>query len=84
LKTPTTREIAMRHPGPAINTTPLIDVLLVLLVLLLITLPRSTHRVTLDLPAGRPPATYPSITDVEIDFNGNVFFGTLETLRADP
>jgi hypothetical protein len=35
--------------APSINTTPLIDVLLVLVVLLIVTLPQSTHRVSLDL-----------------------------------
>jgi biopolymer transport protein ExbD len=64
----------MAHPAPTINTTPLIDVLLVLLVLLIMTLPKSTHRVSLDLPQGlasdRPP---PSAT-VDVDFDGQVFW----------
>ena len=37
-----------------INTTPLIDVLLVLLVTLIMSLPLMTHTVTLDLPAAQP------------------------------
>ncbi len=37
------------------NTTPLIDVLLVLLVMLIITIPPQTHAVKLDLPNGRVP-----------------------------
>ena len=37
------------------NTTPLIDVLLVLLVMLIITIPMQTHAVKLDLPGGPPP-----------------------------
>ena len=64
----------MRRPVPAINTTPLIDVLLVLLVLLVITLPRSTHRIALDLPVGPPGGAPPTVTDVEVDFDGKVFW----------
>lgn len=37
------------------NTTPLIDVMLVLLVMLIITIPMQTHAVKLDLPGGPPP-----------------------------
>jgi biopolymer transport protein ExbD len=37
------------------NTTPLIDVMLVLLVMLIITIPVQTHAVKLDLPGGPPP-----------------------------
>ena len=64
----------MASSVPEINTTPLIDVLLVLLVLLVITLPHSTHRVSLNLPGGPPSATPVSPTDVEIDFDGRVFW----------
>ena len=41
------------------NTTPLIDVMLVLLVLLIVTLPIQTHAVKLDMPA--PNATPPTV-----------------------
>lgn len=37
------------------NTTPLIDVLLVLLVMLIMTVPMATHKVSIDLPNGPPP-----------------------------
>ncbi|HVH49708.1 MAG TPA: biopolymer transporter ExbD [Sphingomicrobium sp.] len=40
-----------------INTTPLIDVMLVLLIMFIITIPIQTHAVKLDLPGGVPPAT---------------------------
>ena len=56
-----------------INTTPLIDVLLVLLVTLIITLPMVTHAVTLDLPQSpsrdRAP---PEVINLDIDFDGTV------------
>ena len=64
----------MSRSAPEINTTPLIDVLLVLLILLVVTLPRSTHRVTLDLPAGPASRTPPLVTNVEVDFDGRVFW----------
>jgi biopolymer transport protein ExbD len=58
-----------------INTTPLIDVLLVLLVTLIITLPVQTHAVKLDLPQNnqqQPPPVQPEVIDLEIDFDGTV------------
>ena len=64
----------MSRAAPEINTTPLIDVLLVLLILLVVTLPRSTHRVTLDLPSGPPSHKPVPITNVEVDFDGRVFW----------
>ena len=52
------------------NTTPLIDVMLVLLVMFIVTIPIQTHAVKLDLPVdGRPPVHTPAI-DLEIDFDG--------------
>ena len=38
-----------------INTTPLIDVMLVLIIMLIITIPAQTHSVSLELPTGKPP-----------------------------
>jgi biopolymer transport protein ExbD len=58
-----------------INTTPLIDVMLVLLVTLIITLPVMTHAVKLDMPQDThqpPPPTPPEVIDLEIDFDGTV------------
>jgi biopolymer transport protein ExbD len=48
--------LAKREPRPLIemNTTPLIDVMLVLLVMFIITIPAQTHSVKLDLPQGAP------------------------------
>jgi biopolymer transport protein ExbD len=59
-----------------INTTPLIDVMLVLLVMLIITLPIMTHAVKLDMPnANNPPPPQQQQAqpiDLEIDFDGTV------------
>jgi biopolymer transport protein ExbD len=54
------------------NTTPLIDVMLVLIVMLIITLPVQTHAVKMDLPVhNTPPSTEkPVIVSIEIDFDG--------------
>jgi biopolymer transport protein ExbD len=57
-----------------INTTPLIDVMLVLLVTLIITLPIMTHAVKLDLPQTPPSQDQPppEAIDLDIDFDGTV------------
>jgi biopolymer transport protein ExbD len=44
-------------PMMEINTTPLIDVMLVLLIMFIITIPIQTHAVKIDLPAGPPPTS---------------------------
>ena len=56
-----------------INTTPLIDVMLVLLIMLIITIPIQLHTVNLNMPVGNPPpATPPEIIKVNIDAGGTV------------
>ena len=59
-----------------INTTPLIDVMLVLLIMLIITLPIQTHAVKLDMP--RPNQTQPQepppVVDLIVDFDGTVYW----------
>ena len=59
-----------------INTTPLIDVMLVLLVTLIVSLPIMTHAVKLDMPQTNqpppPPDQRPEVIDLEIDFDGTV------------
>lgn len=68
--------------GPAaaefcdINTTPLIDVMLVLLVTLIMSLPIMTHAVKLDMPQANnpPPTERPEVIDLEVDFDGTVVY----------
>jgi len=59
-----------------INTTPLIDVMLVLLTLLILTLPIQTHAVKLDMPrpnAEPPPTnTDANIVELGVDFDGSI------------
>jgi biopolymer transport protein ExbD len=57
-----------------INTTPLIDVMLVLLIMLIITIPVQLHAVNLNLPFGNPPPppVPPQVVQIDIDFDGTV------------
>jgi len=58
-----------------INTTPLIDVMLVLLVTLIMSLPIMTHAVKLDMPQAQnppPPDMRPEVIELEVDFDGTV------------
>ena len=57
-----------------VNTTPLIDVMLVLLVMLIITIPVQTHAVKLDMPRNiNPPQDLePEVVNLEIDFDGTI------------
>jgi biopolymer transport protein ExbD len=59
-----------------INTTPLIDVMLVLLIMLIITIPIQTHAVKLNMPVGTPPQQTepPPVVLVEVDFDGTVIW----------
>jgi biopolymer transport protein ExbD len=54
-----------------INTTPLIDVMLVLLVMLIITIPIQLHSVTLEMPVGAPPTNLVKPEKIQIDIDGS-------------
>ena len=56
------------------NTTPLIDVMLVLLIMLIITIPIQTHAVKLNMPTGSPPSVNapPQIVQVDISAGGTI------------
>jgi biopolymer transport protein ExbD len=59
------------------NTTPLIDVMLVLLVTLIVSLPVMTHAVKLDMPQNKNPPpdnVRPEVIDLEVDFDGTVIW----------
>ena len=57
-----------------INTTPLIDVMLVLLIMLIITIPIQTHAVKLNMPQNTPspPTTPPVVVEIVVDFDGQI------------
>ncbi len=62
------------HVAPSMNTTPLIDVLLVLLVMLIISIPIRLHSVSMDLPGGLPPpdAQLPQVVRLEVSAGNQV------------
>src|SRR5690348_11043051 len=66
------------------NTTPLIDVMLVLLTLLIITLPIQTHAVKPDMPRPnqKPPPTPPVVVTLEVDFDGTILWNGTAVDRA--
>src|SRR5436305_10999532 len=68
-----------------INTTPLIDVMLVLLVMLIITIPIQLHAVNLEMPVGAPPINNiePEKVQIDIDDKGVVYWQGLPTSAAD-
>ena len=53
------------EPMLDINTTPLIDIMLVLLIMFIITIPVQTHAVKLDLPQNQSPQTPPPVDPVK-------------------
>ena len=68
-----------------INTTPLIDVMLVLLIMLIITIPIQLHSVNLNMPVGHPPppAAPPVVVAIDVDFDGTIYWdGELVPNRA--
>jgi biopolymer transport protein ExbD len=66
-----------------INMTPLIDVMLVLLIIFIITIPSQTHAVKIDNPAAHaPPPTPPEVIDLSIDFDGTLLWNQTAVDRA--
>lgn len=62
-----------------INTTPLIDVMLVLLVMLIITIPIQLHSVNLNMPVGAPPPKLvePQVVKIDIDERSTIYWNGL-------
>ncbi|MEY2919695.1 MAG: hypothetical protein RL261_1000 [Pseudomonadota bacterium] len=65
-------------PMSEINTTPLVDVMLVLLIIFLITVPVITQSVKVELPkaANIPTQTKPENVNIAVDKEGNVYWNT--------
>ncbi len=60
-----------------INTTPLIDVMLVLLIMFIITIPIQTHAVKMNMPVPNnalPPPVPPEIVRIDVDFDGTIIW----------
>ena len=73
------------EPMMDINMTPLIDVMLVLLIMFIITIPVMTHAVKLDMPraSNAPSLAQPIVINLEIDFDGTVLWnGTPVEIEA--
>jgi biopolymer transport protein ExbD len=62
--------------NPEINTTPLVDVMLVLLIIFIMTIPVMNHAVKLDLPraANQPNEVKPETINVSIDAAGQIYW----------
>ena len=56
------------------NTTPLIDVMLVLLIMFIITIPVQTHAVKMNMPVNQPstPTKPPEVVRIDVDFDGTI------------
>ena len=71
---------ALDAEGPEVssgmNITPLIDVLLVLLVMLIITIPIQLHSMNMELPVGLapPPVTEPLVVKIDVDASSRIFW----------
>ena len=62
--------------NPEINTTPLVDVMLVLLIIFIITIPVINHSVKIDLPraTNQPNLSKPENINLSIDAQGKVYW----------
>ena len=71
------------EPLTEMNMTPLIDVMLVLLIMFIITIPIQTHAVKMNMPVGpsAPPPKPPEIVRIDVDFDGTI--GWNGTIIAD-
>lgn len=58
------------------NVIPLVDIMLVLLIIFIITIPVMTHAVKIDLPRNQPnpPTEQPAFIDVSVDFDGSIIW----------
>src|SRR5688572_5070749 len=72
------------EPMMDINTTPLIDVMLVLLVMLIITIPIQFHAVALEMPVGTPPTSVePDKIRIDIDQASVVYWQGLPVAQQE-
>jgi biopolymer transport protein ExbD len=67
------------------NTTPLIDVMLVLLVMLIITIPIQLHAINLQMPVAAPPQKLekPQIIKIDIDAQSRIYWKNVEVSDSD-
>ena len=60
------------RPHSDINMTPLIDVMLVLLIIFIVTIPSQTHSINIDNPSAKNRLSRPKVVDLSIDFDGSI------------
>lgn len=72
-------------PMSEINTTPLVDVMLVLLVIFIITAPLLTHAVKIDLPqaSSQPLPEKPEVISVSIDAVGKMYWNDVPLVQGE-
>jgi biopolymer transport protein ExbD len=73
------------HLMSEINTTPLVDVMLVLLVIFIITAPLLTHAVKIDLPqaSSQPIEQKPEIISISVDGNGQLYWNDTQLVEGE-
>lgn len=76
---------AHTQPMNEINTTPLVDVMLVLLVIFIITAPLLTHAVKIDLPqaTSQPLPEKPEVVSIAIDDVGKVYWNDILVVQGE-
>lgn len=76
--------VSMPEPMMDMNMTPLIDVMLVLIIMLIITIPRQQHSATLPLQGASRITVKPVTVNLEIDFDGTMTIdGAVMATRAE-
>lgn len=68
---------ALAEPMNEMNMTPLIDVMLVLIIMLIITIPKQNHAVNLNLPNGGKADPAQLVVDIDVDFDGTILWNGL-------
>jgi biopolymer transport protein ExbD len=74
---------AIAEPMAEMNMTPLIDVMLVLIIMLIITIPKQNHSVNLNLPQGPSSDVAQQVITIDVDFDGAILWdGVMVPNRA--
>jgi biopolymer transport protein ExbD len=68
---------ALAEPMNEMNMTPLIDVMLVLIIMLIITIPKQNHAVNLNLPSGAQSDPAELVVNIEVDFDNTILWNGL-------
>ena len=81
----TKSDLTHQAPKAEINTTPLVDVMLVLLVIFIITAPLLTHAVKIDLPqaSSTPIPEKPEVVSVSIDAAGKMYWNNMPLAEGE-